>query len=67
MVDSFFDTLGESEGLVATVDNDDNFTGIHDSANTDSKGSLGNLGDVVIEETRVSDDGVVSLFISVYK
>ena len=28
MVDTFFDALGESEGLVATVDNDNNFLGM---------------------------------------
>ena len=61
MVDTFFDALGESEGLVATVDNDNNFTSIHDGANTDGESSLGDLGDIVIEETRVSNDGVVSL------
>ena len=46
---------------MGAVDDDDNLLGIHDGANTNSKSSLGDLVDIVIEESGVGDDGVVGL------
>lgn len=61
MADTLLDALGKSVGLVGAVDDDDDFLGIHDGANTNSKSSLGDLVDIVIEESGVGDDGVVGL------
>lgn len=61
MADTLLDTLGKSVGLVGAVDDDDDFLGIHDGTNTNSKSGLGDLVDIVIEESGVGDDGVVGL------
>lgn len=61
MADTLLDALGKSVGLVGAVDDDDDFLGIHDGANANSKSSLGDLVDIVIEESGVGDDGVVGL------
>lgn len=61
MADTLLDALGKSVGLVGAVDDDDDFLGIHDGTNTNSKSGLGDLVDIVIEESGVGDDGVVGL------
>lgn len=61
MADTLLDTLGKSVGLVGAVDDDDDLLGIHDGTNTNSKSGLGDLVDIVIEESGVGDDGVVGL------
>ena len=61
VVHSLLHALGEGEGLVSTVNDNDNLAGIQDGAHTHSKGGLGHLVHIVVEEAAVSNDGVVSL------
>lgn len=61
MVDAFFDAIGEREGLMSSSDDDDNFSSVHNGADPDGQSHFGDLRDVVVEETRIGDDGIISL------
>jgi hypothetical protein len=61
MIDAFFDAVCEGHGLVRSGDDDDDFPCVHDGADADGQSHFGDLVDVVVEEARVSDDGIVGL------
>ena len=48
----------QSACFVVTIDENHYFFGIHDSTYADRQRQLGNLVDVVVEETTVGNDGV---------
>ena len=58
VVDAFFYGVLQGTGFVMAVAEDEDLTGCHDGANTDSEGLLRHLGDVVVEEAAVGDDGI---------
>ena len=58
LVDALFNAVLQGAGLVVAVDEDQNFLGVHHCADADSQGSLGHLGDIIVKEAAVCDDGV---------
>ena len=58
VVDAFLDAVLEGAGLVVAVDHDHDLLGIHDGADADGEGGLGDLVHVIVEEAAVGDDGV---------
>ena len=58
VVDALLDGVLEGTGLGMTVAENHHLAGCHDGADTDSEGLLGHLGDIVVEETAVGNDGV---------
>jgi hypothetical protein len=61
MIDAFFDAISQGKSLVSSCDNDDDFSCIHDGSNANGKSHFGDLGDIVVEEAGVGDDGIVGL------
>lgn len=61
VVHSLLDTLRESKRLVASINDDNHFTGVQNGADTDSQRSLRDLVDIIVEETTVRHDGIVRL------
>jgi len=51
MINPLLDTIGKSERLVCTGDNDDDFPGVHDCSYADCQSHLGDFGDVIVEES----------------
>lgn len=58
VANALLDAVGKSTSLVLAGGDDDNLSGVHDGANTDSESGPRNLVHVVIEETRVCNDSV---------
>ena len=58
VVDAFLYSVLQGTGFVMAVAEDEDLTGGHDGADADGEGLLRNLGDVVVEEAAVGDDGV---------
>jgi hypothetical protein len=54
------DRFAECESLSLTSNNNDNFSTIKDSRYADRERHAGNSGNVVIEETSIGKDGIVS-------
>lgn len=60
LADAVFHALLQGTGLVVSVDKEQDALGSHDSADAHRERSLGDLVDVVAEETGIGDDGVLS-------
>ena len=58
VIDTFFYCVLQGAGFAMAVAEDEYLTGCHDGANADSEGLLRHLGDVVVEEAAVGDDGI---------
>ena len=58
LVDSLFDAVLQCASFIVAVHKDQNLFGIHYSTDTDSQSSLRNLGDIIVEEAAICDDGV---------
>lgn len=59
MVHTLLDAALQGQRLALAKNNDDNLAGFEDGLNTDSQGHARHLVNVVIEEARVGQDGVV--------
>lgn len=59
MIDTVLDTALQSERLALAQDDDNHLTSLEHSLDAHGQGRPRNLGDVVVEETRVGKDGVV--------
>ena len=57
VIDAFLDGVLQSTGFAVAVAEDEDLAGGHDGADADGEGLLRNLGDVVVEEAAVGDDG----------
>lgn len=58
VIDAFLDSVLQGTGFVMAVAEDKDLAGCHDGADADSEGLLRYLGDVVVEEAAVGDDGI---------
>ena len=58
VIDTFFYGVLQGAGFAMAVAEDEYLTGCHDGADADSEGLLRNLGDVVVEEAAVGNDGI---------
>ena len=58
VVDRLFDSVTKGAGFVMAIDHNHHLLGIHHCAYTDGQSGLGNLIDIIIEETTVGDDGI---------
>ena len=61
VVDTLLDALGEGERLMASINDDNHFTSVQNGANTHSQSGLGDLVNIVVEETTVRHDRIVRL------
>ena len=59
VVDAALDGLAERERLALAGDDDDDLAGVKHCLDADGEGHAGHLGDIVSEEARVGEDGVV--------
>ena len=61
--DRFLDGMLEGTGFVVSVDHNQHLLCVHHGAYADGEGGLGYPVDIVVEETRVGDDGVGGQFL----
>jgi hypothetical protein len=54
------DRFAQRKTLALTGDDDDDFARLKNGGNADSKGHPGDLGDVIVKEACVGEDGVIS-------
>ncbi len=59
VVDARLDAALEGEGLPGAEDDDDDLAGLQDGLDTDGQGHARDLVQVVVEEARVREDGVI--------
>lgn len=59
VIDALLDSLGQCECFSQAGYDDNDFPAVEDSGHTDCERHTGNEGDVVIEETRIGEDGIV--------
>lgn len=59
VVDAALDAPLQGEGLAGAEDDGDDLAGLEDGLDADGEGHLGDAGEVVAEEARVGEDGVV--------
>ena len=59
VVDTCLNAALESEGLPGTKDDDDDLAGLENGLDTDGQGHARDLAQVVVEEARVREDGVI--------
>lgn len=60
MIDTFFDSLAQSQRLPQTSNNHDDFSGIQNRRHTDSERHPRYSSDVIVEESSIGEDGIIS-------
>ena len=59
MVNTFLDGLAQSQSFALTGDNDDDFPAVQNGLNADCECHVRDGRDVIVEEPRIGEDGVI--------